>query len=96
VVLVIGPDGPNAFRRYWEENDIPFTGLADLRSRVADRYYQEVNVFKLGRMPSLFVMDRGGIFRFVHYAGSMVDYPPNEKLFQVLDEINHQEIKQAS
>jgi len=91
VVLIVGPDGPNAFRRYWEENDMPFTGLPDLRSRVANRYYQEVNLFKLGRMPALFVIDRQGMIRFAHYGDSMQDIPSNETVLRVLDQINAEE-----
>lgn len=92
VVLVVGPDGPNAFKRYWEENDMPFIGLPDLRSRVANRYYQEVNLFKLGRMPALFVIDRNGVIRFAHYGDSMQDIPPNETVLRVLDQIREEEI----
>jgi peroxiredoxin Q/BCP len=84
-VLVVGPDGPNAFRNYWQQNDMPFVGLADLRSRVAVRYEQVVNLFKLGRMPALFVVDRQGRVRFAHYGDSMRDIPPNETVLQVLD-----------
>jgi peroxiredoxin len=87
-VLIIGPDGPNAFRKYWQENDMPFPGLADLRSRVAERYYQEVNLFKLGRMPALFVIDAGGCIRFAHYGDSMSDIPTTEKVVEVIDLIN--------
>ena len=86
-LLVLGPDGPNAFRRYWEENDMPFIGLADIRSRVAEQYYQEVNLFKLGRMPALFVIDLHGAIRYAHYGDSMSDIPENEEVFAVLDEI---------
>jgi peroxiredoxin len=86
-VLVIGPDGPNAFKRYWKENDIPFIGLPDLRSRVANRYEQEVNLFKLGRMPSLFAIDQDGLIRFAHYGDSMKDIPQNELVLSVFDEI---------
>jgi len=31
-ILVLGPDGPNAFRRYWDEEKMPFIGMADIRS----------------------------------------------------------------
>jgi peroxiredoxin len=86
-VLVIGPDGPNAFRKYWEENELPFPGLADLRSRVADQYYQEVNLFKLGRMPALFIIDPQGQVRYAHYGDSMKDIPPNEEVLSILDSL---------
>ena len=86
-ILVIGPDGPNAFRKYWEENDMPFPGLADLRSRVADRYHQEVNLFKLGRMPALFIIDRDGEVRYSHYGDSMQDIPSNGDVLAILKDL---------
>ncbi len=94
-MLVLGPEGPQAFRRYWAENDIPFTGLPDLRSRVAEQYDQEVSLFKLGRMPALFVIDRQGIIRYAHYGDSMEDIPSNEVVLQVLDTINEEVRNQA-
>lgn len=84
-MLAVGPDGPHAFKQYWEENNLPFPGLADLRSRVADRYAQEVNLFKLGRMPALFVVDKEGVIRYEHYGDSMSDIPSNAEVFAVLD-----------
>jgi peroxiredoxin len=86
-VLILGPDAPNSFRKYWAENDIPFTGLPDPGSRVAKLYEQEVNLLKLGRMPSLFVIDRGGIIRYTHYGASMSDIPSNEVVLAVLEQI---------
>ncbi len=89
-LIAIGPDGPNAFKRYWQENQIPFTGCPDLRSRVADQYYQEVNLFKLGRMPAIFVIDRQGQVRYSHYGDSMADIPENSAILAVLDQINQE------
>ncbi len=86
-VIALGPDGPAAFRRYWQENDLPFIGCADLRSRVADRYYQEVNLFKLGRMPALFLIDREGSVRYEHYGDSMSDIPDNLSILKLLDQL---------
>jgi peroxiredoxin len=86
-VIALGPDGANAFRRFWEENDIPFIGLADLKSRVADMYAQEVNLLKLGRMPALFVIDREGRVRYVHYGEAMQDTAINADVLAVLDQL---------
>ena len=66
---------------------MPFIGLPDLRSRVAAQYEQEVNLFKLGRMPALFVIDLEGQIRYAHYGDSMKDIPPNTEIFSVLDEL---------
>jgi peroxiredoxin len=90
-IIVLGPDGPNAFRRYWAENDIPYIGAADIKSRIAAQYDQEVNLLKLGRMPAVFVIDHEGAIRYSHYAQSMSDLPDNQELFEVLDEIKQEE-----
>ena len=86
-IIALGPDGPNAFRRYWEEEHLSFIGCADLKSRVADQYHQEVNMLKLGRMPAIFVIDREGIIRYGHYGDSMSDIPSNEEILGVIDRI---------
>jgi peroxiredoxin len=90
-ILVLGPDGPNAFRRYWAENDMPFPGMADVGSKVADQYHQEVSMLKLGRMPAVFVIDQEGVIRYSHYAFLMHDYPRNEELFEILDTIKEEQ-----
>jgi peroxiredoxin len=87
-IIVLGPDGPNAFRRYWAENEMPFTGLPDIRSKIGDLYYQEVNLLKLGRMPAVFVIDRAGLIRYVHYGDSMSDIPENSEITTFLDLLN--------
>ncbi len=87
-ILAVGPDGPNAFRKYWAENDIPFVGLPDLRSRVAKLYEQEFNLFKYGRMPLVSVIDRDGLIRYAHYGTSMSDIPSNKTLLEVIDSLN--------
>ena len=90
-LIAIGPDGPNAFKRYWSENQIPFPGCADIGSKSADRFYQEVNLFKLGRMPAVFVIDRAGQVRYSHYGDSMSDIPTNQTVLAVLDQILQEE-----
>jgi peroxiredoxin len=91
VIIVLGPDGPNAFRRYWAENEMPFTGLPDIRSKIGDLYYQEVNLLKLGRMPAVFVIDRAGLIRYVHYGDSMSDIPENSEITTFLDQLNSEQ-----
>ena len=86
-IIAIGPDGPNAFKRYWAENQIPFIGAADIRSRVADLFYQEVNLLKAGRMPAVMIIDLAGNIVYSHYGLSMADIPPNEELYEVLDNL---------
>jgi peroxiredoxin len=84
-IIALGPDGPNAFKRYWQEQQMPFIGCADIKSKVADTYYQEVNLFKFGRMPAVFVIDRAGQILYSHYGDAMSDIPANEEILRVLD-----------
>ena len=86
-IIAIGPDSPEAFKEYWEAHDLPFIGCADQGSKVADRYYQEVNLFKLGRMPAEFIIDPTGIIRFVHYGASMSDIPEPSDLLEIINKL---------
>lgn len=83
----MGPDGPRAFKRYWDENQVPFIGCPDIKSKVADQYYQEVNLIKLGRMPAEFIIDPEGVIRFVHYGSSMSDIPEPKILLKEINKI---------
>lgn len=87
-ILAIGPDGPNAYRRYWSENNIPFIGLPDPRHKVADLYGQEWNIFKLGRIPALLLVDKSGRIRYQHYGDSMKDIPENHLVLSLLDNLD--------
>jgi peroxiredoxin Q/BCP len=87
-ILAVGPNSPTAFEQYWEDEDIPFIGLPDPDHKVARMYRQEVNLFKLGRMPLNCVIDKKGFVRFAHYGASMRDIPSNKDLFSVIDELN--------
>jgi peroxiredoxin Q/BCP len=88
IILALGPDGLNAYKRFWEQESIPYIGLPDVKSRISDLYYQEFNLLKLGRMPAVFVIDTKGVIRYIHYGNSPPDIPANSELFEVLDEIN--------
>ncbi len=87
-VLAVGPDSAAAFRGYWNAQKIPFVGLPDPGHALAMRYKQEVNLFKLGRMPLILVADGNGMIRFVHYGASMSDIPGNQELLEVIDRLN--------
>lgn len=85
LIVVVGPEDAAAFARYWQQNTLPFIGLPDPHASVLKLYGQEVNLFKLGRMPAQVIIDKDGFVRYVHYGHSMADIPPNEELFQLLD-----------
>lgn len=87
VVLVTGPNTEAAFRQYWEKEAIPFIGLPDPDHRIAVMYRQRVNLFKLGRMPLLCIIDLHGHIRYTHAGASMSDIPENQILLEVMDEL---------
>lgn len=87
-VIVVGPENAKAFQAYWEKNDLPFIGLPDPKASVLKKYGQEVNLFKLGRMPAQVIVDKAGMVRFVHYGHSMSDIPENAELLALLGQLN--------
>ena len=88
-LVVVGPENADSFRSYWEKEDLPFTGLPDPKHTVLKRYGQEVNLFKLGRMPAQVIIDPDGMVRFIHYGDSMSDIPSDEELLRIVDEIKN-------
>lgn len=87
-ILVVGPEGAGAFAAYWATNNLPFIGLPDPTASVLKLYGQEVNLFKLGRMPAQLIIDQAGMVRYVHYGHAMSDIPENAELLALLDELS--------
>ena len=87
-IIVVGPENARAFEAYWGKHALPFIGLPDPTASVLKLYGQEVNLFKLGRMPAQVIVDKSGVARFVHYGHSMSDIPENIEVFALLDELN--------
>lgn len=92
-LLVVGPEGPNAFKKYWQRHNLPFVGLPDPSHKVLKMYGQQVKLFKLGRMPAQVVVDRSGRVRFVHYGHSMGDIPDTGEILSILDQLNSKEVE---
>ena len=87
-VIVVGPEDARAFAAYFEKESLPFIGLPDPKTSVLKLYGQEVNLFKLGRMPAQVIVDKAGLARFVHYGHDMTDIPANAEVLALLDELN--------
>lgn len=82
-VVVVGPEGAEAFRSFWVENELPFIGLPDPEHTVLKLYGQQVNLFKLGRMPAMVAVDKEGLARFAHYGKAMSDIPDNQDILEL-------------
>ena len=87
-IVVVGPEKADSFANYWKKESLPFIGLPDPQASVLKRYGQEVNIFKLGRMPAQVLIDKAGIARYVHYGHSMSDIPQNKEMLALGDELN--------
>ncbi|MBN1537726.1 MAG: redoxin domain-containing protein [Anaerolineales bacterium] len=92
-IIVLGPENAQAFEEYWRKNDLPFIGLPDPKASVLKLYGQEVNLFKLGRMPAQVIVDKSGIVRFVHYGHAMSDIPQNSEILSLLDQLNQKNME---
>ncbi len=87
MIFVIGPENAEKFKQYWEENDLKLYGIPDPKHSVLKTYGQQVNLFKLGRMPAQMLVDKEGILRFVHYGHSMQDIPENSEILEIIDNL---------
>lgn len=81
-------DNLDSFQRYWQNENLPYVGLPDSDHRVAKLYKQEVNLFKLGRMPMNCIVNIEGQIRYVHYGSNMTDIPDNETFLNVIDKLD--------
>jgi peroxiredoxin Q/BCP len=84
-VIAVGPDGAREFGRYWRAQRIPFIGIPDPEHKIARLYRQEVNLFKLGRMPLVAVVNAKGLIQYAHRADSMSDIPENGALLELIE-----------
>jgi peroxiredoxin Q/BCP len=87
VIIVVGPENAEAFKNYWQKESLPFIGLPDPAHTVLKTYGQQVNIFKLGRMPAQVIIDPQGMVRYVHYGHSMSDIPSTQEMLECLTEI---------
>ena len=92
LVVSIGPDDGEAFRRYWEKNGLLFIGLPDQEHKVLKLYGQQVKIFKLGRQPAQMLIDKKGSLRYVHYGHSMKDIPSTKEMIALLDQLQQETI----
>jgi len=89
-IMVIGPESPEAFTAYFTKEKLPFIGLPDPTHTVLKLMGQQVNLFKLGRMPGQIIVDKSGLVRYIHYGHDMTDIPANEEILSLLDILNNE------
>jgi peroxiredoxin len=87
-VIAVGPEGAREFSDFWVSEKMPFIGIPDPGHVLAKLFGQKVNLFKLGRMPALMVIDKQGKIRYHHLGESMSDIPLNTDILSLLDDLN--------
>lgn len=83
-IVVVAPHDLEKMRSYWQDNSLPYIGIPDPEGTFSKRYDQQWKMFKLGRMPAQFVVDREGRIAFAHYGSSMSDIPANNTILDVI------------
>jgi len=87
-VIAIGPEESKVFKQWWDEHQMPFSGIADPGHVIADDYGQQVKLIKLGRMPATILIDKQGIIRYAHFGESMSDIPATDEMLEIIDSLN--------
>ena len=86
-IIIVGPEDKQVFKKFFNSNGYDFIGIPDAKNSILKTYGQEINIFKLGRMPAQVLIDKAGIARFVYYGHSMSDIPENKDVLKIIDEI---------
>jgi peroxiredoxin Q/BCP len=87
-IIAIGPEDAKSFKAWWDEHQMPFTGIADPKHVIADTYGQQVKLFKMGRLPATLLVDKSGQIRYTHLGESMADIPESREMLTLIDELN--------
>ncbi len=77
-VVAICPDKESDIEKFIDDNNILFDMVSDRSHSIADKYGQQVNIFKLGRMPAQIMLDKNKEVIFKHYASNMKNIIENE------------------
>ena len=91
-IAVIIHDDEETIADYWRKNNLPYVGIPDPEGAIAERYGQEWRLFRGGRMPALFIIDRQRRLRATHRGRGMKDIPSNASVLAELDRISSQNV----
>ena len=86
-VIAIAPDTLENARRYFQDNDIPFSCLPDPDRHVFRQYDVKSAMVSLGQRPGLFILDPAGTVRFAHLGFQQWEIPTVDETLKQLDAI---------
>ena len=90
-IIAIGPEDSEAFKQWWDDHKMPFTGIADPKHNIANMYGQQVKLIKLGRMPATILIDKRGQIRYSHFGESMADIPKTKEMLSLTDGLDKED-----
>ena len=91
-VIVIGPESPEEFAKWWHEHKMPFVGIPDPNHSIAKLYDQEIRLFYGGRLPAMVIIDKDFKIRASYFSGSPSDIPSNAEVLNFLHDLNKEMI----
>lgn len=78
-VIAVGPNNREAFASFFAKHRIPYPGIPDPDEAILASFGQVKSLWRFGRLPAQFLIDKEGIIRFVEYGKSAWDQtPPGE------------------
>ncbi len=83
-VVVVCPENMVRVEKFVAKQPLEFDLVADPQHVIADRFKQQVKIFKLGRMPAQIILDKDDKHVFEHYASSMTNIIENNVILSAI------------
>ncbi len=83
-IVVICPEKRESVVKFTEKTPLDLNLVSDSKHIIANRYNQQVNWLKLGRMPAQIVIDKNGKKVFEHFSNSMSDIVENDAVLNAI------------
>ncbi len=83
-IIVICPENEEKIKKFLAKEPIDLDFVADPTHALADRYNQQVKIFKLGRMPAQILINKDKKIVFEHFANGMKDIIENDEMLKKL------------
>ena len=84
LVLIVAPENAEAFHDMWRDEGFPFIGLPNPAHSVLKTFNKQVNLFKLGHLPTQILVDKKGFVRHVHYGHAPSEMPSNDEILDLI------------
>ncbi len=87
-VVVVCPENIAGVEKFVAKHPLELDLVADPQHVIADRFNQQVKIFKLGRLPAQIILDKDDKRVFEHYASSMTNIIENNVILSAIKKAN--------